>query len=476
MLFVEPIFLFGFLPVVLIALNRSLKACRSNWTQVVVLFASLFFYATWDARSIPILFATLILTYLISKQIVRCGQRTNRFGSQNAWISIGVAINLLVLLIPKYWGVLQRLSDLVPGLNVVGGFSPWFPVGMSFFAFTQIAYLVDLGKQRIAHTNFLTLCAFVTFFPHLVAGPILRPSQTIRELQMPRTASLHEFEVGLQQLVFGIAKKTLVADPLGLFIQPFFSAVDSGVRFNSPASWLLITCYALQLYFDFSGYSQMALGLALMMGFRIPVNFDAPYRSLNIIDFWRRWHISLSDFLRDYLYIPLGGNRKGLVIRNRNLLITMILGGMWHGSTINFAIWGLLHGLYLMLAHGFRHLVDGNRVSDSQLRKLSSWLVTLVAVLIAWVPFRVTGLSATVNFWGGLFSTNGGNAISGASTIVVPLVLGCIWLYREPRTRVADDVVSVNKVSVTRIFLLGLLLMVSIAMHGNTTDFLYARF
>jgi alginate O-acetyltransferase complex protein AlgI len=230
------------------------------------------------------------------------------------------------------------------------------------------------------------------------------------------------------------------------------------------------------LYFDFSGYSQMALGLALMMGFRIPVNFDAPYRSLNIIDFWRRWHISLSDFLRDYLYIPLGGNRKGLVIRNRNLLITMILGGMWHGSTINFAIWGLLHGLYLMLAHGFRHLVDGNRVSDSQLRKLSSWLVTLVAVLVAWVPFRVTGLSATIDFWGALFSTNGGNAISGASTIVIPLVLGFIWLYSEPRTRFADDVVSVNKVSVMRIFLLGLLLMVSIAMHGNTTDFLYARF
>ena len=477
MLFLEPIFLFGFLPIVLIALNFSQKQCWPTLTRIVILLFSLVFYASWDARSIPILLGSLILTFLISNQVARSDQTDGYFSNQRIWLSVGVALNLLILLIPKYWAAIEHLAALLPGLNKVGGFSPWFPVGMSFFAFTQIAYLIDLSRKRVAHADFITLSAFVTFFPHLIAGPILRPSQTITELQNPHPASSHEFDAGLQQLLTGIAKKILVADPLGSFIQPLFVAVDSGVRFNSPTSWLLIICYSLQLYFDFSGYSQMALGLALMMGFRIPINFDAPYRSLSIIDFWRRWHISLSNFLRDYLYIPLGGSRKGQLLRYRNLMITMILGGMWHGSTTNFAIWGFLHGLYLIVAHSFRKF---SRASRTRIRgrvyKFFSWFLTLLVVLIAWVPFRTSTFSTTLEFWKAMFSTGASAEVLGISSIIFPLIIGCAWLYREPRTIDVDEVHVTGEVSTVRLLVMGLVLTLAVVMHGTSADFLYARF
>jgi alginate O-acetyltransferase complex protein AlgI len=221
----------------------------------------------------------------------------------------------------------------------------------------------------------------------------------------------------------------------------------------------------------------MAVGLAMMMGFQIPINFDAPYRSLTIIDFWKRWHISLSNFLRDYLYIPLGGSRRGSVIRYRNLLITMVLGGMWHGSTINFAVWGLLHGVFLVIAHAshVRRRPDYNPVT-STIKRVVSWSLTMLAVLIAWVPFRVGSLHTTIDTWYSMFIGSEGSAISDTSSILLPAVVGLLWIIVEPRAKLTSEIETRDRMSSFYLIWLGLVLLVSLLAQGAIVDFLYARF
>lgn len=477
MLFFEPFFLFGFLPAAVGALEFARRTSKPQVVQLVVFSFSLLFYATWDSRSVPILLGSLFITYFFAQLILRSKGRPNSAKEVSWYLEIGVCINLLTLLVPKYWDAVAEVLDTLFGIKTFGEFSPWFPVGISFFAFTQIAYLVDLRNEKVKPANFLTLGAFVTFFPHLIAGPILRPAQTIDELQRPRAASNADFQAGLQLLIVGIAKKTLIADPLGAYVQPFFVAIDSGTQFNSASTWILILCYALQLYFDFSGYSQMALGLALMMGFHIPVNFDSPYRSLSIIDFWKRWHISLSSFLRDYLYIPLGGSRRGKAIRYRNLMITMVLGGMWHGSTLNFALWGLMHGLFLIIAHMFHRRDRRQRTTTREIvESYASWFGTMIAVLVAWVPFRVASIHATVNTWASMFTQTDGVKISSATSIALPLAAGIVWIAFEPRTMLVTGQTTKKLAPTFHHILLGLLLVVALIAQGSLTEFLYARF
>jgi len=476
MLFTEPLFLFLFLPVVLVALNLSRLFAQPQITQLIIFVASLVFYATWDARSIPVLLFSLTFTYVIGEKISRIRNSTDHLNKVSQLVGIGVCFNLLALLVPKYWDAANKVLGVVD-FQIPGGFSPWFPVGMSFFAFTQIAYLVDLSKGKVEHADFLTLGTFVSFFPHLIAGPILRPAQTISELKKPRDVYPLEFETGLRLMIMGIAKKSLIADPIGIYIQPLFAAIDSGTQFNTPSTWLLVAGYALQLYFDFSGYSQIAVGLAMMMGFQIPINFDAPYRSSTIIDFWKRWHMSLSAFLRDYLYFPLGGNRRGQVIRYRNLLITMVLGGMWHGSTINFAVWGLLHGVFLVIAHAShaRCRPDYNPVT-STIKRVISWSLTMLAVLIAWVPFRVGSIRATIETWHSMFAGMDGIAAPEVSSILLPVVIGLIWIVVEPRAKFKTEALSNKQRSKFHLVWLGIVFTVSLLAQGTVVDFLYARF
>ena len=476
MLFTEPLFLFLFLPVVLVALNLSRLFAQPQITQLIIFVASLVFYSTWDARSIPVLLFSLTFTYVVGEKISRIRNSSDHLNKVSQLVAVGVGFNLLALLVPKYWDAVNKVLGIVD-FQIPGGFSPWFPVGMSFFAFTQIAYLVDLSKGKVERANFLILGTFVSFFPHLIAGPILRPAQTIKELQKPREVHPVQFERGVRLLVSGIAKKALIADPIGAYIQPFFAAIDSGTQFSSLSTWLLIAGYALQLYFDFSGYSQMAVGLAMMMGFQIPINFDAPYRSLTIIDFWKRWHISLSNFLRDYLYIPLGGSRRGSVIRYRNLLITMILGGIWHGSTLNFAVWGLLHGTFLVIAHFYRvKRRRENNQSSGVVRRVVSWSLTILAVLVAWVPFRVGSLHTTIDTWYSMFFRSEGSAISDTSSVLLPVVVGLLWIIVEPRAKLTSEIETRERRSSFYLIWLGLVLTISLLAQGAVVDFLYARF
>lgn len=477
MLFGEPFFIFGFLPTVLALLALARRFSSPRVSQSVIVACSIAFYATWDARSIPILVVSLIFTFFFGRSISR-RMRTSRSDSRvRRTVAIGVTFNLLALLVPKYWSTLSKVVGDALNFEVFGRFSPWFPVGMSFFAFTQIAYLIDLKRGKVEPAGFLTLCAFVSFFPHLIAGPVLRPSQTIGELENPIGTTDDDFERGVRLLIVGIAKKSLIADPLGAFIQPYFVAIDSGNHFNTASTWLLMICYALQLYFDFSGYSQMAIGLALMMGFRIPVNFDAPYRSLTIIDFWKRWHISLSSFLRDYLYIPLGGNRRGMRIRYRNLLITMVLGGMWHGSTLNFVLWGSMHGLFLVVAHACaKRETQDLSASWKSVKGVAYWMLTMVAVIVAWVPFRVGSIRVTLDVWYSMFFGVHGVSVIQVSTVILPLFAGVLWVMLEPRAGVTAGIGNKEQISNISIVWMGLVLLLSLLATGSVVDFLYARF
>ena len=260
------------------------------------------------------------------------------------WLIFGVAGNLLALGIFKYAGFAAEIVNGIAGTHFDRP-EISLPLGISFFTFTQIAYLVDVYRRLTADRDPARYALFVSYFPHLIAGPILHHKPTMEQFADPDVARLRGINwiVGLTFFSIGLAKKLLLADPLGAIASPLFEAART-VDISSAAAWIATLAYTFQLYFDFSGYSDMAVGLSLLFGVRIPVNFLSPYKATSIIEFWRCWHISLSSFLRDYLYIPLGGNRKGPVRRYLNLFLTMLLGGLWHGASWNFVIWGGLHG------------------------------------------------------------------------------------------------------------------------------------
>lgn len=271
------------------------------------------------------------------------------------------------------------------------------PIGISFFTFTQIAYLVDTWQKGVRERNPVHYGLFVTYFPHLIAGPVLHHSQMMPQF---REASTYRFDAGnftAGVIIFalGLFKKIILADGVSPYADPIFQAADAGLLPDFQEAWLGALAYTFQLYFDFSGYSDMAIGLSWMLNVRLPFNFNSPYQATNISEFWRRWHMSLSQFLRDYLYIALGGNRKGIVRRYVNLMATMVLGGLWHGASWSFIIWGFLHGLYLGMHHGFRALCGKRlqtRMEASRLLTLSAWMLTMLSVIIAWVVFRAETL------------------------------------------------------------------------------------
>ena len=269
----------------------------------------------------------------------------------------GIAGNLVWLGIFKYAGFAVQAANDIAGTHFAVP-EITLPLGISFFTFTQIAYLVDVYLRQTSDHDPVRYTLFVSYFPHLIAGPILHHKPMMGQFADPAVARLQidNWIVGLTYFSIGLAKKLLLADPLGAIASPLFQTAQYGGDLSAGAAWIAASTYTFQLYFDFSGYSDMAVGLSLLFGVRIPVNFLSPYKATSIIEFWRCWHISLSTFLRDYLYIPLGGNRKGPVRRYLNLFLTMLLGGLWHGANWNFLIWGGLHGVYLLINHAWRRL------------------------------------------------------------------------------------------------------------------------
>lgn len=271
------------------------------------------------------------------------------------------------------------------------------PIGISFFTFTQIAFLADTFQKGVHEYAFIHYGLFVTYFPHLIAGPVLHHAQMMPQFRESTTYKIDTANLagGLTIFIIGLFKKIVMADGISPYADAVFNAAEAGSMPSFNEAWIGAFAYTFQLYFDFSGYSDMAIGLSWMFNVRLPFNFNSPYQADNISEFWRRWHISLSVFLREYLYIPLGGNRKGDFRRYINLMVTMLLGGLWHGASWNFVFWGGLHGSYLVANHGFQAFVEKlcKGYSASWLFGLLGWLLTFLSAVVAWVFFRATTFS-----------------------------------------------------------------------------------
>jgi alginate O-acetyltransferase complex protein AlgI len=398
MLFHSPEFLFLFLPLTLagyFVIGKLAWKTAFAWLAL----ASLFFYGWWRPIYVALLLASILFNYGGGLVVARMAD-TGWFGRARILLALLVAANLELLIRFKYLAFFAGQIDGLFDTRWQAG-EIILPIGISFYTFTQIAYLVDTFLGRAREKDFIGYVLFVTYFPHLVAGPVLHHAEMMPQFANPGNLRFDamNFSRGITFLAFGLFKKIVLADGCAPIANEAFHAVSSGL---SPAdAWLGALAYTLQIYFDFSGYSDMAIGLSLMFNIRLPVNFDSPYRATSIIDFWRRWHMTLSRFLRDYLYIPLGGNRKGMVRHHANLMAVMLLGGLWHGANWTFVIWGGLHGLYLVVNHLWRGF-DKPRPRGG-LTKSLHWLLTFLAVTIAWVFFRAASLTEASSFLAALF-------------------------------------------------------------------------
>ena len=399
MLFTTAVFVLLFLPLTLAGfflLGRRSPRAAAAW----LFAASLFFYGWWMPQFTLLLLGSIGGNFALGLRIARLGEAGHKPAARR-WLAAGVTLNLLLL------GYFKYANFFLDSVNALLG-SHWaltgvvLPIGISFYTFTQIAFLVDTWQGKVREFDLVHYGLFVTYFPHLVAGPVLHHAQMMPQFARATTYrfdSAH-FSAGLAIFAIGLFKKVVLADGIAPYADAVFNPVDTaGAVPGVHEAWLAALAYTLQLYFDFSGYSDMAIGLSWMFNIRLPYNFDSPYKAANISDFWRRWHISLSTFLRDYLYIALGGNRLGAARRYLNLAATMVLGGLWHGASWSFVLWGALHGAYLMVNHGFRALCGpalSQRLQRNRAFTLASWLLTMLCVVVAWVFFRATTLDGAL--------------------------------------------------------------------------------
>ncbi|MBW4082896.1 MBOAT family protein [Paenibacillus sp. S150] len=455
MLFNSYTFLFGFLPAVLAGyfiLNRfRLFTCAKLWLAL----ASLVFYGWWNLRYIPLILTSILFNY-------RIGQRMHSGRIRpRALLVFGLSANLLLLGYYKYADFFITNWNGLAGGNIAA-LHLLLPLGISFFTFTQIAYLVDAYRQQVREYSLVSYILFVTFFPHLIAGPILHHKEMMPQFDRLRGKLWNWSNVLSGSLLFciGLGKKVVIADTLAGYANSGFASAAHMVD-----SWAAVLSYTLQIYYDFSGYTDMAIGIALLFNIRLPQNFNAPYRAVSVRDFWQRWHITLSRFLRDYIYIPLGGNRTGFWTSIRNVMATFLLGGLWHGAGWLFVLWGLLHGA-------------GQAVERIWLRrglavppKWLAWLLTFVFLNITWVFFRAENISSALRLLKGMSGLNGiGLAAAGElkwNALFILLLLGIIlWRPQAPvRVRGWTTVVA-----------MALIFIFSLFFFNRITPFLYFNF
>jgi D-alanyl-lipoteichoic acid acyltransferase DltB (MBOAT superfamily) len=417
-------FLFAFFPA---ALAFYLLATRFGERAGIagMLAVSLAFYAFWDVRFLLLLGGSILGNFGIGVLLARAMER-EKFRAASLLLAVGVSLDLLVLGIFKYANfAVGNLNGLFQTNIVLGQII--LPLGISFFTFEQISYLTDIRRGRKYDRDLLSYSVFVSFFPRLVAGPILRYGEIQPQLgDKRRTETIaQDFTVGLTMFVLGLTKKVVLADGVSPFVHPLFDSAAAGASPEFFAAWMGALAYTCQLYFDFSGYSDMAIGAARCFGIRFPQNFNSPYKAASIVEFWRRWHMTLSRFLRDYLYISLGGNRKGPVRRYVNLMLTMLLGGLWHGANWTFVAWGGLHGFYLIVNHFFDSLRESNGTLDrlfaTRLGRLLSISITFLAVVVAWVFFRAPTFAAAAAIIGGMTGLHGAHLPSGFVFALKPI-------------------------------------------------------
>ncbi len=487
MLFHSPEFLFGFLPVALAGFflfARMGARAALAWLAL----ASSFFYGWWNPVYLPLLLGSLCANFCLGRRIAAAESPTHA----GRWLAAGVTLNLLLLGIFKYLGFFIRTANdwtgaRFPVPEIV------LPLGISFYTFTQIAYLVDTRNGRGTRTGPLGYGLFIIFFPHCIAGPIVHHHQLIPQFdrrEMFRFCA-GAFSVGLTLFVIGLAKKVILADTIARFARPVFADAAAGGIPGFFEAWTGALSYTLQLYFDFSGYSDMALGLARMFNVKFPVNFNAPYKATSIIEFWRRWHMTLSAFLRNYLYIPLGGSRCGSVRHYSNLFLTMLLGGLWHGAGWTFVVWGAWHGACLCANNLFRAMrgAGGDHTASPAWARLAGGALTFLCVVIGWVFFKAASLHAAMCMLRGMFSVptlpDAGLSAMASPFAWIAALLAIVWFAPTSQSFLAQHGPALHDVPGSRLkwhasapwaLAIALLFTVAILHLSQISEFIYFQF
>lgn len=461
MVFSTPIFLFLFLPAVLV-LNYIIPKKYIAAKNVVLLIASLFFYAWGEPKNVLLMLLSIAVNYV-------CGLLLGRFDSDEKkrkvvlWAS--VVFNLGLLFFFKYFSF------------VTGGLFPVIklPIGISFFTFQIMSYTIDVYRRSVEpQKSLLKLALYISLFPQLIAGPIVRYIDVEKQLTY-RECTAEKTARGMIRFSMGLAKKVIVSNTVAAICDGIFGSTNTVPAFTA---WVGVICYALQIYFDFSGYSDMAIGMGHMLGFDFLENFNYPYVSCSVQEFWRRWHISLSSWFRDYLYIPLGGNRRGKVRTYINLIIVFACTGLWHGASFSFIVWGLWHGLFLVIERlGFKKALD-------KLPKFIGWIYTMLVVLVGWVFFRADTLSAAMKYLGEMFSFSGGVAngmaqFDNLSFIITSIALVlCTPVYQLVKGKLEKTEVGkkaafvIGAVLATGLFILSVIFLTG----SGYNPFIYFRF
>ena len=406
MLFNSPEFIFFFLPVTLI-LFFGVSQKNHRLAVILLIFASLFFYSWWRFEYLFLIIVSVLFNYCWGKTL----EHDLSIVVKRICLTAGIVFNLGLLGYFKYSNFflesVNHWFDLSFPLQNIA-----LPLGISFFTFQQVAYLIDTYSGKAKNSSFFHYTLFICFFPQLIAGPIVHYRDVIPQFQKEENYrfDLDNLAIGLSIFAFGLLKKVAIADSLSVNVETLFGNAEAGINLTLFEAWGAALGYTFQLYFDFSGYSDMAIGLARMFRIKLPVNFNSPYKAFCIIDFWRRWHITLSHFLRDYLYIPLGGNRQGPIRRDLNLMITMLLGGLWHGAGWTFILWGGLHGLYLVINHWWHSLLQHlgyNPNSPNRFGRVIGVIMTFTLIVVSWVIFRANSVEVAISIWKGMVGLNG---------------------------------------------------------------------
>uniref|UniRef100_UPI00403DA58F MBOAT family O-acyltransferase n=1 Tax=Bdellovibrio bacteriovorus TaxID=959 RepID=UPI00403DA58F len=390
MLFNSYIFLFLFLPLTLLGYYIIKKKKVQLW---FLFLSSVFFYCYWSATYVFLLLFTVVLDFYIAKAIYYAQTQRHR----KILLITSMSANLAILGFFKYYNffadTLNSSVTALGGSSVLPALQLVLPIGISFYTFQSMSYVIDVyRKTSDAHAHLLEFAGYVTLFPHQISGPLVRHNQIVPQLESSSTYVFHadNFWKGCYFFIFGLSKKMLIADRIAAVVDPLVGNMASA---SNAEAWLAMVGYTMQLYFDFSGYSDMAVGMGLMMNIQFPANFQSPYKSKSITEFWQRWHISLSSWLRDYLYISLGGNREGKLKTYRNLLLTMAIRGLWHGANWTYVVWGVLHGGVLAVERFFK-----DRGWDLLKFKSLKWALTFLFVCVAWVFFRAPNFHEA-NLW-----------------------------------------------------------------------------
>lgn len=462
MLFNSYEFIFFFLPLVYLCYFLLQKYTQPVYAKIFLVLSSLFFYSWWNPVYLPLILGSMLFNYLVGQQL----SRPNR---PKYLLMIGVGANLALLGYFKYADFFISNANFlfdteIPLLHLV------LPLAISFFTFQQIAYLVDSYRHETKEYNFLNYALFVTFFPQLIAGPIVHHKEMMPQFsdaanRHPRVVNIAE---GLFIFAIGLFKKAVIADTFAVWVTEGFSHPDA-LHFTD--AWITSLSYTFQLYFDFSGYTDMAIGAALLFNIRLPQNFDSPYKATSIQDFWRRWHITLSRFLRDYIYIPLGGNRKSEPRTYYNLMTTFLLGGIWHGAGWTFLFWGALHGAALVLHRLWKK-------AGKTMPMILAWFVTFMFVNISWVFFRAKDFHDAFSVLRGM---SGYNGLSGYDTMALAYIAAAfavVLFFHNSNQLVRNKKVRKYTFFITALlFLFALLQMFNISVQQDkVSEFLYFNF